>query len=367
MGILFNLNPTLHRIGYSINIPQNTTLTKLIADLEVIFGLPTAKGKIKDWFNGEGIIKFKNAKARLSMPNDDNYHWSQLRFQPAQINTKHLIQVLTDNTGLDYASVKEPEDDADYQNIPTIEAKFDFAIKGFDQEDHQRLADFFSTIMIPVVPARNYYDYRKGKNQEKDNYINGNHTHYWYAHENNDILKGYYPRRAKRASFCKIYVKYSKEKKIWFIRFESTLKVYQIKRILGLNKDYDFDLPNEFIPIMNKIKKTKFSTYYEFYDVNYDRFICKLTNTDKFKQMSKIFSLDDFFKIRELERDRRFEKSAFKYNLMKILSQRLQTRKLSTSLRSFCNIISEEELIARINREFKINFEQRMIPLFNMY
>lgn len=366
MALLYNLTPTIHRVEYSIHIPSDSTFRNLINDLVPIFGEYTINGDINHKENGEGTINYYDSKTWISIPNAFNYRWAKLSFFPEAIDIFDLISILKNNPDITFPKV-ESDDPKAFQNLPTIEVKFDFHIKRWEQDEHQKLAEYLAKYLFPLIPYRNYYFKIEGENKEDEYYINGDCTHYWFSPQLNNILKGYYPRRSEKASFCKVYVKFSKEEKIWFIRFESTLRVYQLKHILGHDDKYKFDLPFEFPCILYSLREKSFKDFYAFARVKYDKAIEDIKNTKRFKIAEKYFDNMDFNKLIELEKEERFSKTSFKNYLLSNIINRLNLKKLRNNKRkNYLEFAEEKKIIQGINKKFNIDLKNVLVPLNDM-
>lgn len=355
MGIIYDATPTIHKVDYSFCVNKNTTFTRLKRDLEQTFGIaipnvvnPEKENqRFKFTFDDENISIIKSCPA--------NYHWATLSFIPSKIDINALLDVLTSNTGLFYPNVDEIET---YQNLPGVEVKFDFHMDDCGKEEHLALANFFATYLLPEIPSRSYYTDIVGSEQEKEEYINGSQAHYWYSHKNNNILTGYAPKRAKKSSFCKIYTKYDKIDKIWFIRFETTLRTNQLKRILGRKTKSKLNLPFEFVEIMNNIKNTHFDQFYKFYTSDFDKFIADIKDNDNFKKCKIKSYNQDFNNLMKQSDENYWSKLSYRYYFMRVIAKRFGTKKINDSKKSkYLTIIYEDELANMLKKglRFDIN------------
>lgn len=295
MENIFKLHPTIHYIRYSICGISTRSFQSLSNDLTSLFG-KYVKKKVKN-FGGKWIWinEYTKYHVTITHPRDDNGKTAMLAF-PADVDIYSLIEVLKRYHYQSYNSKKSNH------KIYSIEIKFDFSMKDKDYNTHNKLSGFFARYIFPKFPKICFFKNIKDKFKFIGDYILGDETRYFYPCGNDDINNMGNPKRSKRGTFCKIYMRgkikvmnrdkirklFEKGKEFnqqtivedpkislnisWLIRFEVSFKKRQLITLLKKHGGYNFNSPYDLPRIMNQIYNTNFSDYFEICTINLEEF-----------------------------------------------------------------------------------------------
>lgn len=373
MTNLYNLHPTIHYVRYSIGKIDSYSFYLLSEDLSKIYGKYDLKIKLDKKGQKIHLNHYKEYGIILSHPRVDNDMTAMLTF-PATIPLVPLVGILKKYHKFIISTLRYN------QNIFSIEVKFDFRLINRGLKEHKKLQNFLLRYLFPRFPRKPFFHLYKDKCKLKGNVLLGDETNYFYSCGKDELGNMGKPNRSKKGSFFKSYMrndgyigegltKYNRESvgKIsyyttvdnryiavdeysWLMRFEVICKRNQLKTLLknfgGLHFESPYDLPR----IIDQIRNTKFSDYFEFCTINLDGFT---NHVNKLLTKKKVMPL-----ILGAYLDKLYDKEnkmVDVYRNMKKLSRLLDLNYLYSIVKKYRIVKGYKELQKQVKKRFGID------------